>query len=54
MNAVRDVAVDQDTGDVWAVCPDRGELVHLTTAGVIRNRLTVFGQPLGVAVDPGR
>jgi len=54
LRSVRDVAVDQETGDVWAVLPDAGELVKVSSAGTIRTRLAAFGQPLGVAVDPGR
>lgn len=51
---VREVAIEPESGEVWAVLPNDGKLVRLTPAGTVRQWLTTFSQPLGVAIDPGR
>src|SRR5262249_8750724 len=48
-----DIAVDRESGDVWAVLPEAGELVRVSYDGRVQTRLRAFTQPLGVAVDPG-
>jgi DNA-binding beta-propeller fold protein YncE len=54
MTSVREIAVDRESGDVWAVMPERGEVARVTSAGLVKSRLAAFTEPLAVAVDPGR
>jgi hypothetical protein len=54
---VREVTVDPRTGDGWATVPGTGEVVHIggagATTGQVLARAGGFGDPYGIAVDPG-
>ena len=52
--SVREISVEPESGDVWAVLPDQSVIVRVSTDGLVVRRLSGFDQPLGVAVDPGR
>ena len=57
LTEVREVAVDPETGDVWATAwrtVGESEVFHLSSAGQVLSRLGGFSQPLGIAIDPGR
>ena len=51
---VRDVAVDLATGEGWVVAPGSNEVVRISPAGVVLQRLGGISSPYGIAFDPGR
>ena len=49
----RDVDVDLSTGEAWVVARGSREIVRLSSAGVVLERLGGFSDPVEVRVDPG-
>jgi DNA-binding beta-propeller fold protein YncE len=53
MAEVRDLALDLDSGEAWAVLPAAGQVVRLSPSGQVLMRLSDLGEPFGIALDPG-
>ena len=54
LSETREVAVDPETGEAWAVAPGSGQVVKISPAGTVLQRLGGLSQPFGIAFDPGR
>lgn len=49
----REVTVDLATGDAWVTAPGIHAVVRVSISGEVRERLTGFSDPYGIALDPG-